>query len=288
MREDVRSAAVAGTFYGADAEMLRRQLEAVDLPSPVPEAVGCMVPHAGYVFSMPTALRTLAAARKEEKKFSRAVIIAPSHRSFFTGAAIADFKAWATPFGNIEADYEALDCLEKDPCPEMRFDRTPHLQEHSIEVQLPLLQYLFEGIRIVPVLAGQLDLRTASALGKVLAKLNTPDTLWVISGDFTHYGKSFHYTPFGLPVDQKRLNALDREAAGFIASADIPGLARFLNHTQATICGINPAILFLKTMESAAVALSGQVTEVTDSGKVSGDLNHIVGYAGIVFTEKKR
>lgn len=287
MKQLVRSAAVAGTFYGADPAMLRRQLQSVDLPEPVPGACACMVPHAGYVFSMPTALRTLAAARRN-KTFSKAVVIGPSHRSFFTGATVAEFSNWATPFGSVEADAQSLELLANDPIPEMHFDNAPHLQEHSIEVQLPLLQYLFEGIKIVPVLAGQLDLRSATALGKRLAQLHTPDTFWVISGDFTHYGRNFNYTPFGLPVDPQKLNTLDREAAEFIAAGDIPGVAAFLNRTHATICGINPAVLFLKTMEAAGVSITGKVTEVTDSGVVSKDFNHIVGYAGILFTENEK
>ena len=287
MKPSVRSAAVAGTFYGAEPAMLRRQLQSVELPDPVPGVCACMVPHAGYVFSMPTALRTLAATRRN-KTFSKAVIIGPSHRSFFTGAAVADFSGWATPFGTVETDAQSLTLLEAEQIPEMHFDNAPHLQEHSIEVQLPLLQYLFEGIKTVPLLAGQLDLRSASALGKCLAKLHSPDTLWVISGDFTHYGRNFNYTPFGLPVDPRKLNALDREGAEFIANGDIPGLAAFLNRTHATICGINPAVLFLKTMEAAGVSITGKVTEVTDSGVVSKDFNHIVGYAGILFTEKEK
>ena len=70
MKQSIRSAAVAGTFYGAESAMLRRQLQTVELPDPVPGVCGCMVPHAGYVFSMPTALRTLATARG--KNFSKA------------------------------------------------------------------------------------------------------------------------------------------------------------------------------------------------------------------------
>lgn len=285
MKQNIRPAAVAGTFYGADPELLRRQFDKVELPAPVENVRGCMIPHAGYVFSMPTAMRTLAAARGEGR-FTRAVIIGPSHREFFTGAAAADFSAWQTPFGNIEADAESLKYLEENKCDELQFNSAPHLQEHAIEVELPLLQYFFEGIKILPILAGQLDLRIASQLGKLLAPLNTHDTLWIISGDFTHYGKNFGYTPFGLPVPREKLNALDREAAEIIAAANIPQLAAFLNRTHATICGINPAVLFLKTMEAAGVSIRGAVTEVTDSGAVSGDFNHIVGYAGILFTEE--
>ena len=116
MKQSIRPAAAAGTFYGADPAMLRRQLETVELPPALPGVRACMVPHAGYVFSMPTALRTLAAARGEGR-FTRAVIIGPSHRSFFTGAAAADFSGWATPFGNMETDAEALAYLEKNLSP---------------------------------------------------------------------------------------------------------------------------------------------------------------------------
>lgn len=241
-----------------------------------------MIPHAGYVFSMPAALRTLAAAGKN---FSRVIIIGPSHRSSFPGVCAANFDVWETPFGDLKTDPEAMQYLRENAGNELRFADAPHIQEHSIEVELPLIRHLFGDVRIVPLLAGQMDLTIAGNVGKILAQLNTPETLWVISGDFTHYGKSFGYTPFGVPVERQKLNELDRDAAERIAACDIPAIARFLNRTQATICGINPAVLFLKTMAHAGVKLEGTVTELTDSGVVSGDYNHVVGYAGIIFKE---
>ncbi|MBR2373684.1 MAG: AmmeMemoRadiSam system protein B [Lentisphaeria bacterium] len=281
MDTNVRAAAVAGTFYGAEPGMLRYQLNQIRIPDPVKGIHGCMIPHAGYVFSMPTALRTLAAAR--ENRYSRAVIIGPSHRYAFNGICLADYKSWATPFGNMEVDEEGAEYLKSSVSETVHIDNTPHIQEHSIEVELPLLHYFFGKIKILPVLAGQLNCNIADALGAVMSKLDTPDTLWIISGDFTHYGKSFGYTPFGVPVEQAKLNALDREAAEHIAKCDFAGLTEFINRTQATICGVNPAALYLKTIANSGTAVEGNVTAVTDSGKVSRDLSHVVGYAGITF-----
>ncbi len=281
MSEKIRAAAVAGSFYGKDAVLLKQQLEQLALPPPEPGVHGCMVPHAGYVFSMPTALRTLARARGEA--ISRAVIIAPSHRAYFEGIAAASYDAWETPFGPMPLDREGFELLTRDAPQGIAVDNAPHAPEHAIEVELPLLHFLFGAIPIVPVLVCSVNFQSAGIIGERLAELDTPGTLWVISGDFTHYGRSFGYTPFGLPCPGEKLNAQDREAAELIAAKDLPGLARFLNRTRATICGIHPAALYLRMLEHSERKISGRVTEVTDSGVVSGDHDHVVGYAGIVF-----
>ena len=286
MDQSVRTPAVAGSFYGTDPGMLKYQLNQIRIPEAVADIHGCMVPHAGYVFSMPTALRTLAAAR--ENNYSRAVIIGPSHRCAFNGICLASYSEWATPFGTMELDREGFEYLSSSVSENLCVDNAPHIQEHSIEVELPLLHHLFGKIKIIPVLAGQLDYRIADGIGKILSKLDTPDTLWVISGDFTHYGKSFGYTPFGIPVEQEKLNALDREAAEYIAKCDLAGLAAFLNRTHATICGVNPAALYLRMLAHSGTSVTGNITAVTDSGRVSKDLSHVVGYAGITFRKVEK
>ena len=285
MSEKIRAAAVAGSFYGKDAVLLKQQLEQLPLPPAEPGVHGCMVPHAGYVFSMPTALRTLA--RAKEAAVTRAVIIAPSHRAYFEGIAAASYDAWETPFGPMPLDHEGFELLTHEAVPGIAADNSPHVQEHAIEVELPLLHFLFGEIPIVPVLVCGLDFRSAGIIGERLAELDAPGTLWVISGDFTHYGRSFGYTPFGLPCPREKLNAQDRDAAERIANRDLPALARFLNRTRATICGIHPAALYLRMLEHTGRKIAGRVTEVTDSGAVSGDFNHVVGYAGIVFAEER-
>ena len=285
MGEKFRAAAVAGSFYGKDAVLLRKQLEQLPLPPPEPGVHGCMVPHAGYVFSMPTALRTLARARGAA--VTRAVIVAPSHRAWFEGIAAASYDAWETPFGPMPLDREGFERLTREAPRGIAADDSPHVQEHAIEVELPLLHFLFGEIPIVPVLVGSLDFQSAGNIGERLAELDGPGTLWVISGDFTHYGNSFGYTPFGLPCPREKLNAQDREAAELIAAGNLPGLAEFLARTRATICGIAPAALYLRMLEHTGRGIAGRVTEVTDSGAVSGDYGHVVGYAGIVFAEKR-
>ena len=281
MSEKIRPAAVAGSFYGKDAVLLKQQLEQIALPPPEPGVHGCMVPHAGYVFSMPTALRTLARARG--KAISRVVIVAPSHRAYFEGAAVASFDTWENPLGPMPLDREGFELLTRDAPQGIAVDNSPHVPEHAIEVELPLLHFLFGAIPIVPVLVCSVNFQSAGIIGERLAELDTPGTLWVISGDFTHYGRSFGYTPFGLPCPREKLNAQDRDAAERIANRDLPALARFLNRTRATICGIHPAALYLRMLEHSERKISGRVTEVTDSGVVSGDYDHVVGYAGIVF-----
>ena len=281
----IRPAAAAGSFYGADAGMLRYQLAQLRLPEPEAGVHGCMVPHAGYVFSMPTALRTLA--RAKGTAVTRAVIIGPSHRRFFAGAAAASYDQWATPFGPMPLDREGFELLTREAPREIAADDAPHVPEHAVEVELPLLHFLFGAIPIVPVLVCSVNFQSSGIIGEHLARLDAPGTLWVISGDFTHYGRSFDYTPFGLPCPREKLNAQDRDAAERIASRDLPALARFLNRTHATICGISPAAVYLRMLEHSGRKVTGRVTEVTDSGAVSGDYDHVVGYAGIVFSEEQ-
>ena len=285
MGEKIRAAAVAGSFYGKDAGLLKQQLEQLPLPPPEPGVHGCMVPHAGYVFSMPTALRTLA--RAKGAAVTRAVIVAPSHRAWFEGIAAASYDAWETPFGPMPLDREGFERLTGEAVPGIAADNAPHVQEHAIEVELPLLHFLFGAIPIVPVLVCSVNFQSSGIIGEHLARLDAPGTLWVISGDFTHYGRSFDYTPFGLPCPREKLNAQDRDAAERIANRDLPALARFLNRTHATICGISPAAVYLRMLEHSGRRVTARVTEVTDSGAVSGDYDHVVGYAGIVFSEEQ-
>ncbi len=280
---NVRFPVAAGSFYGDDPAALRRQLAAL---APAPETEreslhGCMIPHAGYIFSLGTAMRTLGCAARPE----RIVLLGPSHRFAFEGAAVADFDFWRTPLGDVPVDREGLELIRGGGFSRLAIDDARHAGEHSLEVELPPIQFLWEGVPVLPAVVGQLDAAAADELGRELAVLDRPGTLWVVSGDFTHYGRNFGYTPLGDPVEPSRLRALDSEAAQLLAREDFSGFAAFLARTGATICGVNPAAAFLKMREHAGRRnRTGRVVEVTDSGAVSGDYRHVVGYAGIVWS----
>ena len=160
-----------------------------------------------------------------------------------------------------------------------------HINEHSLEVQFPLIQYFFDAPVVLPLVVGGISAEDAQSLGAALAKLDAPDVLWLISSDFTHYGRKFRYTPFGESADPAELNRLDREAAELIAARDLTGFVKFLGRTGATICGAHPIAIYLAMLDrlDPERTVRGRVAAMADSGAVSGDYRTVVDYAGIVF-----
>ena len=280
----IRMPAVAGQFYDADPLILRRQLmtAAAKVPPRLAgkAAKGVILPHAGYVFSMPTAMRTLHEAASGA--YTRAVILSPSHRIAFRGAALTESDALRTPFGDLSTDGAAAKRLAEALPDVFAVREDAHEREHAIEVQLPLLQYYFRNMDILPVVCGEMPVTMIRQAAEVLAREDTPETLWVVSSDFTHYGRNFGYLPFTDNV-RENLYRLDGEAAALIARRDFDGFAAFLRRTRATICGMFPILLYLELLRQTGSTLRGQVVEYTNCGDQTGDWSHCVGYAGIAF-----
>ncbi len=280
----VRMPAVAGQFYDGNALSLRRQIctceEALPEKTAKNPANGVILPHAGYVFSMPTALRTLREA--VGGTFKRAVILSPSHRVAFRGMALSEDGLLRTPFGDITAECElAAELAEADPSLFTIWEDA-HRQEHAVEVQLPLLQYYFKDLPVLPVVCGEMPLPMIRQAAEVLAARFGQGTLWVISSDFTHYGRNFRYVPFSENI-RENLYKLDGEAAELIARRDFDGFVNFLRRTGATICGMFPILLYLAILQAQNSAAAGEVIEYTNCADKTKDWSHCVGYAGIAF-----
>ena len=273
-QQKVRRAAAAGRFYEGDALSLRRRMAETEagLPPEAPSGKtvrGCVLPHAGYMFSLGVAMETLRAAR--HCGCSKVVLLGPSHYVGFRGIAAATFTSWRTPFGDLSTATTVND--------------DAHTNEHSLEVLFPLIQYFFDAPLVLPLVVGGISAEDAQSLGAALAKLDAPDVLWLISSDFTHYGRKFRYTPFGESADPAELNRLDREAAELIAARDLTGFVKFLGRTGATICGAHPIAIYLAMLDGLEPerTVRGRVAAMADSGAVSGDYRTVVDYAGIVF-----
>ncbi|MGN1364339.1 MAG: AmmeMemoRadiSam system protein B [Victivallis vadensis] len=287
-QQKVRRAAAAGRFYEGDALSLRRRMAETEagLPPEVPAGKtvrGCVLPHAGYMFSLGVAMETLRAAR--HCGCSKVVLLGPSHYVGFRGIAAATFTSWRTPFGDLSTATDLLDVLEAERNPLVTVNDDAHINEHSLEVQFPLIQYFFDAPVVLPLVVGGISAEDAQSLGAALAKLDAPDVLWLISSDFTHYGRKFRYTPFGESADPAELNRLDREAAELIAARDLTGFVKFLGRTGATICGAHPIAIYLAMLDrlDPERTVRGRVAAMADSGAVSGDYRTVVDYAGIVF-----
>jgi len=285
---EVRQPCVAGQFYEADPSKLRRTVQrlAAELPAlaataPFPRAL--ILPHAGYVYSAPTAVKALAAARG--RSYKRILLLAPSHRVPFGGLASAPFKAYKTPLGEMPVDMEALKSLMASGCPFLREMPQAHSHEHSLEVELPLLQELLPPAPILPLICGHVGDEEASSLAAALKPLWSRETLWIVSSDFTHYGDSFGYVPFRKDVEES-LRKLDLGAVSKIEALDPKGFSEYVESTGATICGAAPIRVMLELASRSGERLSAKLADYSNSGALTGDWSHCVGYAGVVISEE--
>lgn len=277
-----RQAAVAGQFYPVDAKALKKQVDAclkrADTPmDPTVRAV--IVPHAGYTYSGDTAARAYALIQGRQD-IHRVVVINPSHRAAFEGVSLGGYEAFQTPLGRLPVDTDACaELLKASPLFSSRNDA--HAGEHSLEVQLPFLQRSLESFSLIPVSCGFLAEEQAEIVGKALADAFwEPGTLWVISGDFTHYGRGFGYLPFTSDVE-KKLRDLDAGAIAKITAKDLEGFTDYLEETGATICGRGPISILLAALATAAPKAVCEKVAYTTSGRLTGDFTQCVSYAAL-------
>lgn len=281
-----RQAAVAGQFYPASAGKLRDFLDkALNAPAPpLPGRVRALiVPHAGYVYSGSTAATAYAHLR-DLRGVTRVVVLAPSHRVGFRGISVGPYAAFATPLGSVPVDVDACRKLAgAHPLFSARADA--HRDEHALEVQLPFLQRVAPNLKLVPLVCGQLTAEDVRAAAPTLRELLwNPETVWVVSSDFTHFGADFGYLPFTRDVP-RRLKELDQGAIDQICKVDADGFMRYVDSTGATICGHVPIALLLAVAREPAGAMRATALAYTTSGQLTHDWDHTVSYAAIALTD---
>ncbi len=248
------ASAIAGSWYPADPEKLRAELNSY-LASADSRSAGRMagddcnifiVPHAGYVYSGPCA--AFAYRRMRNRAFRRVVLLAPSHRAWLDNQIVLpDADAVSTPLGAIPVDSQLKSAFLAQPFAACS-DRI-HREEHSTQIQYPFLQTVLDsGFTILPVIVGKLSRPTASKLGELLLSLMTPETLLIVSSDFTHYGSRFGYALFQSDI-QENVRLVDLEAYQYIQNHDPAAFYRFVEQNRCTICGSEPirAVLEMKT-----------------------------------------
>ncbi len=283
----VRMATVAGQFYEKNPARLKKDLKEylqniseTDFLPKESHIQAIIVPHAGFPYSGMTAGKTFHLAGKH--KYKRIVLIAPSHYVGFTGLALPSYDVCSTPIGDICVDQKSIAKLKG-----RNFVKNDdaHIHEHSLEVELPFIQTLFPGIPIMPFVCGQINVQIAQQMVETLLPFWNDETLWVISSDFTHYGRQFGYLPFKENI-QENLKELDLGAVNKILDFDLEGFDEYLNKTGATICGRNPIMLMLAVSllakNNTDIESKAKLVEYTTSGEITGDYNHTVSYAGIV------
>ncbi len=286
----VREPAVAGMFY--DAYGLEQQIESCFLapggPGRLPDVnlagprkiIGLVSPHAGFVYSgMVAAHCYLRLAEDGLPKV--AVLIGPNHRSYLPPVALPDSSEWRTPLGESAVDMDVVHRIAA-AYPNARVNSAAHAFEHSLEVQVPFLQYIGNRpgghpIRIVPVLIGAGarmllpggEVQFADEFGAAVAEaLQGEDAIIIASTDFTHYES-------GTAAAEK-----DSSAISCIEALDEAGLIRTVDAYGITMCGVVPTAVMISACKLMG-ARSAQKLAYRNSGDVTGDQNEVVGYGAL-------
>jgi hypothetical protein len=270
--QGVRPPAVAGRFYPARADTLARDLEkylgaGADSAEKIEKALGCVVPHAGYMYSGHVA----GAVFRQLPARSAYVLLCPNHTGRGAPLAMMSAGSWQTPLGQVSID-SALAKSVHQGCHLVTDDAAAHADEHSLEVQLPFLQRTAKAFSFVPIAIGVGGYASLESLGHGLAhaaRRSEKPFLVVASSDMNHY------EPDGIT------RIKDRKAIDRILELDAAGLYDVLRREDISMCGYGPTIAML-TYAKEMGAQKAELIKYATSADTSGDRSSVVGYAGII------
>lgn len=268
----VRHPAVAGKFYPGSAYDLRA--EAGDYLSfrkakdePAVRAIGCIAPHAGYMYSGHVAGAVFA--RIEIPR--RCIVMCPNHTGQGRALAIMSQGSWETPLGKVPIDTGLAESL-KQQFPALEEDSAAHRAEHAAEVELPFLQLRQPELTFVPIALGTGRFEVLEQLGQALAQViarQSDPVLIVASSDMNHY------------EPDAVTRAKDHQAIERILTLDARGLFDVVTQQNISMCGFGPAVAMITAARKLG-ATSAELVKYATSGEVSGNVDMVVGYAGVV------
>ena len=265
----IRPPTVAGRFYPGRPEALGRQLDQYlgNEAEKIDGALGCVVPHAGYMYSGHVA----GAVFGKLPKRSTYIILCPNHTGRGAPLAIMSSGEWLTPLGRAAID-SAMARLLRQSWRLLMEDAEAHEDEHSIEVQLPFLQRSVGEFKFVPIAIGVGGYSGLESLGHSIAQAVRPTagTVMIIASSDMN-----HYEPDGLT------RVKDRKAIDKILALDAPGLYEVVRHEDISMCGYGPTIAMLTAAKDLG-AQGAELVKYATSADTSGDRDAVVGYAGIV------
>jgi len=264
----IRKPAVAGQFYPAQKELLRKTVdEFLDYGLESKTVLGLGAPHAGYIYSGATAGHTYASAIIPNK----CIILSPNHTGAGAKAAIFSEGTWSTPLGDIPID-DNLSSKLMEKCSLLQNDFTAHIAEHSLEVQLPFLQERQPDLSIVPITLQYMSYAECETIGKVIAEVikeSNEEILVIASTDMNHY------------ENQETTKEKDKLAIDRILELSPEELLNTCGNNNITMCGvISTAIMLIACKELGAK--KAELIEHTTSGDITGDTDAVVGYAGFL------
>ncbi len=266
----VRHPAVAGRFYPRDPSDLHQEVDTYLAQSPKPKtipALGCIAPHAGYMYSGHVAGAVFA--RIEVPQLC--LVLCPNHTGMGRPLAIMSEGAWETPLGEVAIEEEFAAALKKG-CSLLSEDALAHRSEHAAEVELPFLQERQSKLKIVPIALGTSQFEPLALLGNAIADVVTDHkepVLIVASSDMNHYE----------PDTVTRVK--DHKAIEPILALDARALYDVVMQQQISMCGFGPAVAMLTATKKLG-AKSAELVKYATSGDISGDRDMVVGYAGVI------
>jgi AmmeMemoRadiSam system protein B len=283
---------VAGQFYPGRNDSCVAEIEEClqqeKLTESLPETiVAGVVPHAGWVFSGSLAALVFSAIKKQHEKVDTFVIFGAAHGYFGQSPAVYDKGSWATPLGEVAIDEELAEAVLKSGAAVS--DPGAHGSEHSIEVQVPFIEHLFAGAKIVPIIvppSGQ-AVALGTSIGEIISA-NEKKVVCIGSTDLTHYGPRYGFTPMGIGADafEWASGVNDRQFIDLALKLEAESLlANAAENYNA--CGAGAAAAAIAAAKKLG-KIEGLLLAYTNSNEVmqrkmgtsSGDS---VGYAAIVF-----
>jgi AmmeMemoRadiSam system protein B len=263
---------IAGSWYPGNPSILRRDIEnyfnSVSELELKGEVVGLIAPHAGYVYSGQIAANAYNLIRG--KKYDIVIIVGPSHRVAFHGVSVFSKGGYETPLGIVPVAEDLAEKI-KNLSPLVTDIPDAHLQEHSVEIQLPFLQVALGDFLFLPLVMGEQDANTCQELSDAIYKTTRGKKMLIVgSSDLSHF---YNYNT------AQKMDAIVLE---YLKKSDAAGLLQSLKNGEVEACGGGPmaVVILVARMMKADKA---HLLKYTNSGDVTGDKNSVVGYVSAVY-----
>ncbi|MFX1505386.1 MAG: AmmeMemoRadiSam system protein B [Promethearchaeota archaeon] len=295
----VRTAVRAGSWYSGQKDRLIDEINAMylhnigpgrrplasDQRKDVKNILGVVSPHAGYACSAPTAAHGFMAVAEDRREIDTVILLGNKHTHYGPEISVAPFDAWETPLGQVPVNMSLLNRIidNKSQLPDqieqiVAFDDTAHLDEHSIELQIPFLQDIYSDFKIAPIAIGRLPTNITKAFGYYLADVLKEEgiedsTIAVASSDMTHG----NYSPI---LSHDEVSSLDKLALTPMLNRDPEALEEAVRKNNISMCGVGPVKVLLSFTEKLG-AKSAKLLNYSTSGLTCGPKSSVVGYASV-------
>jgi len=247
------------------------------------KVIGGIAPHAGYSYSGPCAAHLYKVIGENVRDVNTVIVLGTNHTGL--GGAITTTKRyiWSTPLGDVDTDDEFINELLKINLVEE--EPLAHLEEHSVEVQLPFLQFVLKSkFKLVPIVVRELNVSMLRSMAKAIKDISDKlqrNILLIASSDFTHHGSMYGYVLYTTAVARK-VRELDMLFINHILKLDTEGFIKSIKEYGATVCGPGAIAILMEFVKS--VGGKAKLLKYYNSAELTGQEDVAVGYASIVFT----